>query len=402
MEKRKWTPALLFIVLMGLVSLLSDMTHEGARSIYGVFLSMTGASAAAIGFVSGFGELLGSALILVTGYIADKTHKYWLMTIIGYTINLLAIPALAFVPKNGWILACVLIFIERIGRAIRKPSKSTMVSFASKQLGEGKTFAILEFMDQIGAFLGPVMLFFVLLIKGEGSQLSSYHLAFLILGIPAVLTLIVLLIARRKFPDPSKFEKETTIKAPLKIKVSFLLYLAAISLFAFGFIDFPMITMHISKQSLVVNSILPLLYAGAMIVDAFAALCFGWFYDKYGLRVLMLSTLISATFSLFIFYGDTIQTMVIGIIMWGIGMGAQETILKAAVATLVPKKSRSIGFGVFELTFGLSWFAGSWLLGYLYDIDINLMIMISIAVQLCAIPVFYATYLSNKKATNIE
>ncbi|KAF0222484.1 MAG: Arabinose efflux permease [Erysipelotrichaceae bacterium] len=402
MEKRKWTPALLFIVLMGLVSLLSDMTHEGARSIYGVFLSMTGASAAAIGFVSGFGELLGNALILVTGYIADKTHKYWMMTIIGYSINLLAIPALALVPENGWILACALIFIERIGRAIRKPSKSTMVSFASKQLGEGKTFAILEFMDQIGAFLGPVMLFFVLMAKGEGNQLSAYHLAFLVLGIPAVLTLVVLLIARRKFPDPSKFEKESTIKEPLKIKVSFILYLAAISLFAFGFIDFPMITMHISRQGLVSITILPLLYAGAMIVDAFAALFFGWFYDKYGLRVLMLSTLISATFSLFIFYVGSLEAMVIGIIMWGIGMGAQETILKAAVATLVPKKSRSIGFGVFELTFGFSWFLGSWLLGYLYDVDINLMIMISIGVQLLAIPVFYGTYRSSKQALKTD
>ncbi len=397
MKKRIMTPALTFIVLMGLVSLLSDMTHEGARSIYGVFLSMTGASAAAIGFVSGFGEFLGNALILITGYIADKTHKYWLMTIIGYSINLLAIPALAFVPENGWIMACALIFIERIGRSIRKPSKSTMVSFASKQIGEGKTFAILEFMDQIGAFLGPVLLFVVLMVKGQGNEFSGYQLAFLLLGIPAILTLAVLLIAKQKFPDPSGFEEDKLDKAPLKINTSFIFYLVAISFFAFGFIDFPMITMHISRQAIVPNEWLPLLYAGAMIVDAFAALLFGWTYDKYGMRVLMVSTLISATFSIFIFYVGSLPALALGIIMWGVGMGAQESILKAAVATLMPKQSRSIGFGIFELTFGTAWFLGSWLLGALYDVNINWMILISVGAQLISIPIFYQTYRSSHK-----
>lgn len=398
MKKRIMTPALTFIVLMGLVSLLSDMTHEGARSIYGVFLSMTGASAAAIGFVSGFGEFLGNALILITGYIADKTHKYWLMTIIGYSINLLAIPALAFVPENGWIMACALIFIERIGRSIRKPSKSTMVSFASKQIGEGKTFAILEFMDQIGAFLGPVLLFVVLMVKGQGNEFSGYQLAFLLLGIPAILTLAVLLIAKQKFPDPSGFEEDKADKVPLKINTSFFLYLIAISFFAFGFIDFPMITMHISRQAIVPNEWLPLLYAGAMIVDAFAALIFGWTYDKYGMRVLMVSTLISATFSVFIFYVGSLPALALGILMWGVGMGAQESILKSAVATLMPKQSRSIGFGIFELTFGVSWFLGSWLLGALYDINMNWMILISVGAQLISIPIFYQTYRFGRKA----
>lgn len=386
--------AISFILLMGLVSLLSDMTHEGARSIYGVFLSATGASAAAIGFVSGFGELLGNALILVTGYIADKTHKYWLMTFIGYGINLLVIPALALVPDHGWILACGLLMVERIGRAIRKPSKSAMVSFASKEVGEGKTFAFLEFVDQIGAFLGPVLLFVVLWLNRSQPVMTGYRLAFLQLSIPALLTLIVLWIAFKKYPNPSQFEKEPAHPTPWVMNHRFMFYLVAIAFFAFGFIDFPLITLHLSRLELFDASMLPLVYAFAMIVDAFAALIFGWFYDKIGIRILIISTLLSLPFVIFIFSFKTLPMVLFGVVCWGIGMGAQESILKAVVATIVPKANRSLGFGVFELVFGLAWFLGSWLTGALYDINLSGMILLSVTVQVLSIPFFW---LSSKK-----
>ena len=103
------SPAITFVVLMGIVSLFADMTHEGARSIYGSYLPLLGASATAIGFVSGFGELVGDSLRLFTGIIANKTKCYWGMTLLGYGVNVVAIPFLALVPENGWMPACILI-----------------------------------------------------------------------------------------------------------------------------------------------------------------------------------------------------------------------------------------------------------------------------------------------------
>ena len=159
---RSMKPAMLFILMMGIVSLFSDMTHEGARSIYGAYLSFLGASAATIGFVTGLGELFGYSFRLLAGFITDRLKNYWTMTFIGYAINMLAIPALALVSPNGWIMACALIVFERMGKAIRYPAKNTLVSFAATQVGEGKSFAIQEFLDQLGAFLGPVILFVVM------------------------------------------------------------------------------------------------------------------------------------------------------------------------------------------------------------------------------------------------
>lgn len=388
----KIKPALAFILFMGIVSMFSDMTHEGAKSIYGVYLSLAGASAATIGFASGFGEFVGYSFRLVAGLIADRKKNYWTMAIIGYLFNMGAIPALALIPENGWIYACALIILERMGKAIRHPAKNTLVSFAAAEVGHGKSFAVQEFLDQLGAFIGPVILFITLYLHKGEDTFSTYALCFAILGIPAVLTMITLLMARNKYPTPEIFDVDEEKQSRQQFRRSFIIYMVGICLLALGFADFPLITMHVFREQLVPSDTLPLLYAGAMLADAFAALFFGWWFDKWGIRVLMVSTAISASFAVFIFSFNALYAAIIGIIMWGIGMGAQESILKSVVSVIVPKESKATGFGVFQTAFGIFWFLGSWLMGALYDIAPNYLVLFSVTMQAAAIPVFYITW----------
>lgn len=387
MKKEIVRDSLIFIILIGIVSLLSDMTHEGTKSIYGQFLNIVGASPKVISFVGGLGEFLGSALIFVTSIIASKTKKYWTMTIIGYTINLFCIPMLALTTENGWIYAISLILLERVGKAIRKPAKNTLVSFCSKNLGEGKSFALLECLDQIGAFIGPLILTLVLYLKGTTNLFDSYKFCFLILIIPAILTLCILLFARVKYPTPETFEddKEEDKSNKLVISKSFKYYLVAISLVAFSFIDFPLITYHVASLNIINEKNLPMLYSLAMLVDSISALIFGFLFDKIGFKTLVLSTLLSMTFPLFIFNFNNSVLIIIGICLWGVGMGAQESILKSSVAKLSTKETRSKCFGLFEGIFGLSWFIGSFVLGLIYEASIIAFIIIPIILQICAI-----------------
>lgn len=406
---RKLSPAMLFILLFGIVSLFSDMTHEGAASIRGAYLSLLGASAATIGFISGLGELVGYSLRYLFGRLADRTKKYWTITVIGYIVDVLAVPALALVGENGWILACAFIIIERAGKAIKKPAKNTLMSFAASQEGAGRSFAIQEVLDQVGAFLGPVLLYLVMLFKTTGTTFRIYSFCFAVLAIPAVLTIVMLFITKRKFPNPENFEPEPKEYVPFKLGKKFIFYIAGISLFAFGFIDYSLIIMHVSREfsnltpglsdtsALVNTGTLPLLYAGAMLVDAAAALIFGIMYDKKGYKALILSTAISAPFALFVFGFKSVPALLVGISLWGVGMGAQESILKAVVSTMVPKNSRATGYGIFECSFGVFWFLGSWLLGILYDVSIPAMIAVSIAAQLAAIPLYYLSSKSQGK-----
>ena len=386
-KKNIYQGAFAFIFLMGIVSLFSDMTHEGARSILGEYLNLTGASAASIGFVSGFGELCGYSLRILSGFIADKTKKYWTLVITGYALQVLAIPALALVPQNGWIIACGLVVLERVGKAIKKPAKNTLVSFAASEVGTGKGFAYQEFLDQLGAFLGPVILFVIAAVKGTSNLFDTYRVCFTILGIPALITIGMVIFSKFKYPHPEMFEMQKA-EETFRFKKSFVFYMIAICLFAFGFADFTLITLHVAKMHVFPDSTLSLLYAGAMAIDAFSALFFGWLFDKIGLKALILSNLISAFFSCFIFTTDSRFLIMLGILLWGIGMGAQESIMKAAVSKIIPSAMRSTGFGIFETGFGIAWFLGSWLLGALYDINPLYLVIISMVSQLLAI-IFY-------------
>ena len=401
--KKHMSQAMTFIVLFGIVSLFSDMTHEGASSIRGAYLSLLGASAGVIGFASGLGELVGYSMRYVFGRLTDRTKLYWPMTIAGYVLDIIAVPALALVGEHGWVAACALLIVQRMGKAIKKPAKDTLMSFASSQEGTGKSFGLQELLDQIGAFLGPVLLYLVMLLRQQGNTFDAYALCFAVLAIPGAITLILLLVTKHKFPNPEQFEPEPKEYIPFRMKREFLLYIAGISLFAFGFIDYSLVLMHISSTftslsvglaetgSLVTEGTLPLLYAGAMLVDAVVALVFGYLYDKKGVKVLVLSTVFSAPFPILIFAGKSIPVVLAGIALWGVGMGAQESILKAAVTTMVPKNSRATGYGIFECSFGVFWFLGSWLLGTLYDVSIPAMIAVSVVAQLAAIPLYLAS-----------
>ena len=401
MKNKRLSSAMAFILLFGIVSLFSDMTHEGASSIRGAYLSLLGASAGTIGFVSGLGEMIGYSMRYIFGKLTDRFQKYWPMTVFGYILDVLAVPALALVGENGWFLACSLLVVQRMGKAIKKPAKDTIMSFAASQEGAGKSFGIQEVLDQTGAFLGPVLLYLVMLFKKDGSEFELYSQCFAFLTIPGGITIILLFVTKHCFPNPEQFEPSPKEYVPFKMKKEFVLYIAGISLFAFGFIDYSLIIMHVSRtfssgisgglmetSELINSGNLPLIYAGAMLVDAVSALVFGFMYDKKGIKALVFSTLISAPFAFFVFMAGTLPTLLWGIALWGVGMGAQESILKAAVTTMVPKASRATGYGVFECAFGIFWFLGSWLMGVLYDISIPAMAAVSAAAQLAAIPLY--------------
>src|SRR5207237_10481512 len=107
-----------FVVIIGIVNLFADMAYEGGRSITGPFLGSLGASATVVGFVAGFGELLGYSLRSISGYFSDKTHRYWIFTFLGYITNTLAVPALALAGNRP--LAAALIVAAVTGSAIPK------------------------------------------------------------------------------------------------------------------------------------------------------------------------------------------------------------------------------------------------------------------------------------------
>lgn len=381
--------ALQFVILLGIVSLFSDMVYEGARSSVGPLLSTLGATGAIVGFVAGFGELIGNALRLVSGYFIDRTQKYWLITFLGYGC-LFALPLLSI--ARTWKVAALLIILERVGKAIRTPARDTMLSYATQKIGRGFGFGLHQVFDQLGGMLGPLLIILVLLSH------NALSLGFSFLFIPACISILLLFYGKNLYPHPQNLEVEPQHILPKKIDSKipsrFWIYLCAACLMGAGYADYPLIAFHFEDAKLMSPIWIPVFYMIAMGTSAVSAMVFGWIYDRIGSISLMISIPLSALFAPCVFY-DGFVVALIGMILWGIGIGAQRSLLKAVVGDMISKSKRGTAYGIFNAAYGVAWFLGSWLMGILYDTSIHALIIFSVAAELCAIPFIY--FVARKK-----
>ena len=375
--------ALVFVVLIGIVSLFSDMTYEAARGINGAFLAVLGASALVVGLVSGLGELLGYLVRLGSGYVAGRSGRFWLWTGIGYLVNFFAVPAMAL--AGNWQVAMFLIILERVGKGIRNPPRDAMLSHAGSVIGQGWAFALREALDQSGALIGPLAVAAILLVRS-----GAFREAYAWLLVPAVLSLLFLAISRAQFPNPRSMEaKSPDVAEPTGLPIAFWFYLAAMSLMAIGYADFNLISFHLQRVGDPTGAI-PILYAVAMGAAAVSALVFGRWFDRWGMPALMLAALLSAAFAPFAFLGN-LPAAVIGVALWGIGMGVQDSIMSAPISVMVHADKRANAFGIFNSIYGVAWFAGSTAMGLLYGYSILALVLLSVLAQLSAAAVLFST-----------
>jgi len=371
-----------FIILLGIVSLFGDVTYEGARAVTGPYLYQLGASYGVISSVAGVGEFIGYGLRLASGYVADRTRAYWLLTFVGYGL-ILSIPLLAF--AGYWQLAVVLIILERVGKAIRNPARDTMLSYATKKVGRGWGFAVHEALDQVGAIIGPIAFSLVLLYHG------TYREGFTFMWIPALLTLAVLAVARKKFPSPVRLEApEGPSKQNIQTKLPrvFWMYTAFTLVSVAGFANFQLISLHLAAQAIVPDFQIPIIYAIAMAVDGVAALVVGRTYDRIGLTSLLAIPLLTLPITFFAF-STSYSSVLIGMVLWGVVLGIQETIMRAAVADLTPIERRGFAYGIFNTMYGAGWGLGGVVMGLLYGHSISYLIMFAVAMELISIPLFF-------------
>jgi hypothetical protein len=232
----------------------------------------------------------------VFGYAADRTGKYWPITLFGYTLQMVVVPLLAL--AGAWPVAALLIVAERTGRAIRNPARDAMLAHATGELGRGWVFGVREALDAGGAMLGPLLVAAAIAVHGG--------------------------------------------------------------------------------------------YAGAMATEAVAALVLGRLFDRIGLLTVVGATVLTACFAPLVFLGGA-ALAAIGMVLWGLGMAAQESIVKAAITGIVGADRRASAYGLFDTGFGVCWFLGSAALGVLYDRSITALVIFSVVLQAAAIPLLLRT-----------
>ncbi|WP_319463120.1 MFS transporter [Micromonospora sp. RTP1Z1] len=383
----RWTPWR-FVTAFGAVSLLSDVVYEGARSVIGPYLATFGASAALVGLVTGAGEAFALAGRLATGPLADRTSAYWPLVLVGYAVTMVAVPALGLTTAL-W-LAAALFIAERAGKAIRGPARDVMISHAAAAVGRGKGFAVHEALDQTGGVAGPLLVAAVLTATAH-----NYRPAFLALAVPAVAGMLLVLWLRAGVPDPRRFEpgpRPGAAPAPPggRLPGVFWIYLAFTVLTTAGYATFGVLSFHLATRHVVPVAAVPVVYAAAMGINAFAALASGWLYDRAGVRVLAAVPVLTALIPLAAFT-TTPATAVAGVLAWGAVLGIQESTMRAAIADIVPAARRGTAYGIFAAGLGGATLVGGLLIGALYDYSITAVIITVASIQVVALTMFLTT-----------
>jgi len=371
--------AYLIILLFGLVSLFGDIIYEGARSVTGPYLFALGGSALVVGIVAGLGEFLGYALRLVSGRLADATHRYWTFTFLGYGM-LIAVPLLAL--AGSWEAAALLFILERIGKGIRAPAKDAILSNVTADIGRGWGFGIHEALDQIGAVIGPVIISAAFFLRGD------YRVGFALLLIPFAMMMLALSLTRSRAPAPAAIETATRPAPQAPPTRALVPYGIFTALTMAGFVAFPLVAYHFATTGIVSGAQIPLYYAVAMGVDAVVALAAGRTYDRVGLSVLAVVPVIGIAVPFLAFSLSPLCTLA-GAALWGASMGIQETVMRAAIADYTHISTRALAYGIFNTIYGAGWFLGSVVLGWAYEISIPVVIGFAAGAQILALPVFF-------------
>lgn len=352
------------------------MTYEGAHSVIGPLLKDLGATGTQVGIIMGLGEMIAASLRYFSGRLADKTRAYWTITTLGYFLNLVVVPGLAF--AGSWQVVALLVIAERTGKSLRGPARDVLLSEATEVVGHGKGFGLHAAMDQTGAVLGP------LLVAASVARTHHFGPAFLWLGVPALGAFIALLFARAARPN-----RGAPPPTPREIKFPgvFWMYVIAAGFLALGFVDFGLLAYHFQESSLVKPEVIPLLFAGAMGVNGLTALVFGRLFDRFGIQIIVLGILVSLLALPFGFLGGA-SGVYISVACWATGMGAQDATLRSGISQVVSMNKRGSAFGAFNAAFGVLWFLGSVTMGVLYDYSLTALVVFGIAAQLMAAALF--------------
>lgn len=376
------SPALKFVLMVGILSFFADFTYEGSRSIAGPYLGLLGAGAFTISVVSGAGEFLGYNIRLFSGRGADRTGRYWPITIGGYILQMSVVPLLAL--AGTWQVAALLIIAERIGKGIRNPPRDAMLSHAAKDIGFGWAFGVHEALDQFGALFGPLLVALIMAVTRH-----DYVIAFASLAVPAAIMLSLLAVARLLYPRPQDLAGRPAQVATAGLPRVFWIYMAGAALASAGFADFPLISYHFQHAGTVDPTLTPVFYATAMAVSGMGSLVLGRIFDRAGIGVLIPLTVVAALYAPLVFLGG-FWAVLVGVSLWGLGMGVQESLIPAAVAPMVSADRRASAYGLFTSVYGTTWVLGSIVIGVLVTVSPAGLVAFCMASELAAIPFIVA------------
>lgn len=347
---------MVLVILFGVVSLLADMTYEGARSVIPQYLSILGADLAIVGFLGGVGELASYLVRFLSGFFSSRYGFLWGLTISGYALTGVSIALLSI--ASSWLLASLFVVMERIAKGLRTPPRDALISKIAAEGGSGRAFGIHGALDQVGAILGPLVAIYMLSTGGFSGEL------FLVLSLFSMGSVALLLLARSIYPRD--------IEAPPRrlslgvIRGVLNRYVISISIPQVGSVSLFIAIDWVGSSNPILGS---LYFIAIQAMQIVFSLALGELYDRIGIRTMYIYYMLAPATVLGIII-NPLLLLAIGVIL-----AIEESIQRAVVGDLA-RGSEALAYGYYHLVYGLSSAIGGYIVGLLIERSLQTVLLI--------------------------
>ena len=347
------------IFILGLVSLLTDLSSQMVFPLIPLFLTTTlGAGAYAVGIVEGAAETTASLLKVISGYWSDKIKKRKPFVLLGYSLSSVTKPLFAL--AYTWPFVLFIRVVERIGKGLRTAPRDALVAESCDKNVRGKAYGLQRAMDGIGSISGAVLAFLLLPSLG-------YRKIFLFAFIPAIIAVFFILFVKEK-KMPSKEVRKISLKVSFReLPLNLKLFIAASSVFALGHFGYAFLLLR-AKNIGLTDDMTILMYVLFYVVYTLFIIPSGILSDKIGRKpVLAMGYLIFAITSLGLIYTSDLYGILLFFVIYGIFYAMVDGVQRAFVVDLAPKHLKATALGTFHTAVGLVALPGGYIAGMLWD-----------------------------------
>lgn len=348
------------LLWLSIVSLLTDLSSEMIYPLLPFFLISLGAGPAFLGLVEGVAETTASMLKLASGWFSDRVGKRKPLVVAGYSIASVARPLVAFATAPWHVL--LIRFTDRIGKGIRTAPRDALLAESVHPSVHGTAFGFHRAADHTGAVMGPLVAS-AILFAGIGGD----RLVFLLAGIPAGLSVVVLLTRVRETEGAIAQKPKAQFEGFDGLSPSFRSFLLVVLLFTLGNATDAFLLLRASQLG-VAPAAIPLLWAALHVSKAALSIAGGMLSDRLGARRTIVAgwLVYAVVYAGFAFASAPWHVWALFLI-YGLFYGLTEAPEKALVAALAPAERRGAAFGAYHFIIGVAALPASIIFGLLWQ-----------------------------------
>ena len=353
------------VLVLGIVSLLTDASSEMIYPIMPLFLSAIGASGVLIGLIEGAAETSASLVKVVSGWFSDHYQRRKVFLTAGYGLSAVSKPLLYFASSAYQVLGIRI--TERVGKGIRSAPRDALIADSTPRQNWGKAFGFHKAMDSTGAVIGPILILPILLVAATVTT-DTFRLIFLLSTIPAFTAVVVIVLFVKDLPHQRREGKKGRFLSGVRrLGKGFWTLMLVVIVFYLGEVSYAFFILKAQAAGIDDVTII-LLYILFNLVFVLTAIPSGTLSDKLGRRpVLSASFILFAATCMIMALASDLWFLALGFALFGMYKGSSEGVFKAYVSDFSPKGLRGTALGTFHTFVGLVMLPGGVICGLLWD-----------------------------------